>query len=132
MVFLLPHLYQEAEVDSPGVAFLPADPALHEASRVEVPLASPVARHEAVVAVDREDDAKSVQFQSKLERSCGRLWSPAAFSSCVQHSPERRYSRVIFSSSEVVDFPGTPGRMAIFPPNCSMRRRSSWLIVSMV
>jgi len=43
-----------------------------------------------------------------------------------------RYRCAIFSSSEVVDLPATPGRIATLPPAPSISRRSSWLMVSMV
>ena len=42
------------------------------------------------------------------------------------------HNREIFSSNDVVDFPGTNGTITIFPPADSTARRSSWFNVSMV
>ena len=70
MAILVPH--PDQEVDSPGVAFPPADPAHQEASLAEVPAASRVARHEGeaveafLAAVDMEDDANESQMKADM------------------------------------------------------------------
>ena len=49
-----------------------------------------------------------------------------------ERNDEDFHSREIFSSSDVVDLPGTNGTKMIFPPADSTARRSSWFKVSKV
>src|SRR5207253_2373011 len=51
---------------------------------------------------------------------------------CLPKEPGSVYRREIFSRRDVVDFPGTIGRIATLPPIPSTVRRSCWSTVSRV